>query len=75
MILLSYNCRGVTSQAKKLALRDLVLSLKADVVMLQENLGDGDVVVECLTKLFPRWNFHALDANGRSGGVATGYDT
>ena len=75
MIFLSYNCRGVSSEAKKLALRDPVWSLKLDVIMMQETMGAGDILVESMSKLFPDWKFYALDANGHSRGVIMGFDT
>ena len=73
MIFISYNCRGLASQPKKLALRELVRVHSPDVLMLQETLGKGEEVIGLLTKLLPGWLFQTLDANGRNGGVVTGY--
>ena len=41
--------------------------------MLQETLGKGEEIVALLSKLMPGWLFQALDADGRSGGLVTGY--
>ena len=73
MIFLSYNCRGLASQPKKLVLRELVKAYNPDVILMQETLGQGGEVKGSLSKIFPGWIFHALDANGRSGGVASRY--
>ena len=73
MILLSYNCRGLASQPKKLALRDLIRTYNPEILMLQETLGKGEDIIALLSKMLPGWLFQALDANGRSGGVVTSY--
>ena len=73
MIFLSVNCRGLASQSKKLAFRELVRSQNLDIILLQETLGKGDEVINSISKLLPDWVFHALDSVGRSGGVITGF--
>eukprot|EP00253_Pinus_taeda_P019452 PITA_19452 len=75
MIILSYNCRGLASQPKKLALKELVRSNKPDIIFLQETLGKGEEVTGCLNKILPDWSFHVLDSNGHSGGVALGFNS
>lgn len=72
MIISSWNCRGLASKPKKLALRELVLNSKSDVILLQETLGKGEEVVSMLKGLLPGWVFSALDAEGHSGGLAVG---
>lgn len=74
MIILSYNCRGLASLPKKLALKELVRSNKPDIILLQETLGKGEEVTGCLVKLLPGWSFHVIDANEHSGGVALGFN-
>ena len=73
MNLLSFNCRGLASQPKKLAFRNLISQYNLDILMLQETLGKGEEIIELLSKLMPGWLFQALDADGRSGGLVTGY--
>lgn len=68
MILLSYNCRGLASHPKKLALRDLIRQNNPDILMLQETLGKGEKIIDLLSKLLLGWVFQALDANGHFGG-------
>ena len=75
MIFLSFNCRGLASQPKKLAFRELIRSKNPDVIMLQETLGKGDEAINILSKMLPGWVFHALDAVGRSGEVVSGYNS
>ena len=72
MIILSYNCRGLASQPKKLALRELMKSYDPDVLMLQETLGLGVEVVGTLSRMFIGWGFHALDAHEISGRLVLG---
>ncbi len=73
MILSSWNCRGLASKPKKLALRDWILNSKADIVFLQETLGKGAEVEPSLKALLPGWIFTAIDSNGHSGGLAFGF--
>eukprot|EP00253_Pinus_taeda_P003525 PITA_03525 len=73
MICLSWNCRGLASKPKKLALKELVQQYNPDLLMLQETLGLSSEVVTSLCSLFPGWQFQALDSFGHSGGVAIGF--
>ena len=47
-------------------------SYEPKVLMLQETLGMGEEVVRTLYRIFLGWTFQALDAQGRSGGLAMG---
>jgi len=69
---LSFNCRGLASPQKKLALKRLSICEPCDIIFLQENLGPSNHIVEVLLSIMPRWNFQAMDAVGRSGGLALG---
>src|SRR5271168_1047525 len=73
MILSSWNCRGLASKPKKLALRDWLLNSKSDILFLQETLGKGSEVESMLKSLLPGWNFSAIDSSGHSGGLAIGF--
>ena len=73
MILLSFNCRGLASQPKKLAFRNLISQYNPDILMLQETLGKGEEIIAFLSKSMPGWLFRAIDADGRSGGLVTGF--
>lgn len=72
MKILSFNCRGFASNSKKLALKRLLLSLTLDIIFLQETLCQADPLTKILHTWFPNWTFQALDASGRSGGLAIG---
>jgi len=72
MKILSFNCRGFASLAKKLALRRLLLSSQMDIIFLQETLCQAEPLIQSLSAWLPSWTFHALDAFGRSGGLAIG---
>eukprot|EP00253_Pinus_taeda_P016780 PITA_16780 len=72
MKILSFNCRGFASNAKKLALKRLLLSHSLDIILLQETLCQAEPLTKILNAWFPNWTFQALDASGRSGGLAIG---
>ena len=71
MKILCFNCRGLTIPSKKLSLKRLVDVLVHDVLLLQETMGNSDVVVGFLKYLLPYWDFHVIDVNGRSQGLAS----
>lgn len=73
MILTSWNCRGLASKPKKLALKDWIVNSKADVILLQETLGKVVDIETMLKALLPGWSFSAMDAFGHSGGLAIGF--
>jgi len=72
MKILSFNCRGFASLAKKLALKRLLLSSMLDIIFLQETLCQAKPLTKFLNAWLPNWTFQALDASGRSGGLAIG---
>lgn len=73
MICLSWNCRGLASKPKKLALKELVMSSSPNIVLLQETLGKSLDVEMALSSLLPGWQFFAADSVGHSGGLAIGF--
>jgi hypothetical protein len=70
---LVFQLSWVGEPIKKIVLRRLVDLNSPDVIMLQETLGVSETVVKALESLFPGWMFAAVDARGRSGGLATGW--
>eukprot|EP00253_Pinus_taeda_P002268 PITA_02268 len=70
MICLSWNCRGLASKPKKLALKELISRYNPDLVFLQETLGRAVEIEPVLCSLLPGWSFVALDAERHSGGFA-----
>ena len=73
MILISYNCRGLASPHKKSSLKRMITLLSPQIILLQETMGSRDLVKEALESWLPGWAFEAVDAAGRSGGVAIGW--
>jgi len=71
---LSFNCRGLASASKKLALRRLIEVEPIDIILLQETLGMVDHISQSLHSMIQRWTFVALDVARRSGGLAIGYN-
>eukprot|EP00253_Pinus_taeda_P008242 PITA_08242 len=72
MKVLSFNCRGFASSPEKLALRRLLSISQPDIILLQETLCPADTLIQSFKSWMPYWTFHAIDALGRSGGLAIG---
>jgi len=73
MKIMSFNCRGLAGPNKKSAFRRVLTLEHPDVILLQETLGVGDVIKDCLESWLPGWTFITLDVKGRSGGLAIGW--
>ena len=73
MIFMSLNCRGLASKPIKLAIRRLVEEQHIDVVFLQESMGNGVLFVEEMESILKGWTFLSLDAQGKSGGLLSGW--
>ena len=70
MKIIPFNYRGLANPDKKLALCRLLHSTPYDVIFLQETLDSAKHITSTLLAICPGWTFQALDARGRSGGVA-----
>jgi exonuclease III len=75
MKIMSFNCRGLAGALKKPALKRVVTTEHPDVLLLQETMGVGDEIKTSLELLLPGWVFTTVDALGRSGGLATGWNS
>jgi len=75
MKVMSFNCRGLAGPKKKSALKRVLTLEHPDVILLQETLGDGDIIKDRLESWLSGWSFVTLDARGRSGGLAVGWKT
>jgi len=73
MKIMSFNCRGLAGPHKKSAFRRVLTLEHPDVILLQETLGVGEVIKNCLESWMPGWSFLTLDVKGRSGGLAVGW--
>jgi len=75
MKIMSFNCRGLAGPLKRPALRRVIDIDHPDVLLLQETLGEMGEVKSKLEGMLPGWVFVCLDVRGRSGGLATGWNT
>lgn len=71
---LSFNCRGLASTRKKLALKRLVSYFGPDIIILQVTTSPGDMVREVLSRMFLGLFFIKMDARERYGGIAMGFN-
>ena len=74
MKVLSFNYRGLAGPGKKSSFIRVFTLEHPDVILLQETLGVGEVIRERLESWLPGWSFVTLDARGRSGGLAVGWN-
>lgn len=72
MIWLSFNYRGLANPNKRLALKHLLHNSNCDILLLQETLGQSDIISKTLHSILPGWYFQGLDVVGRSRGLAMG---
>ena len=73
MILLSYNCSGLASPHNKSSIKRMITLLDPQIILLQETMGLSNKVKEALESWLPRWVFEAVDAVGKSRGLAIGW--
>ena len=73
MKILSFNCRRLAGPGKKPAFIRVLTLEHPDVILLQETMGEGEVIRERLESWLPGWSFVTVDARGRSGGLAVGW--
>ena len=64
MKVLSFNCRGLAGPGKKSAFIRVLTLEHPDVILLQETIGEGEVIRERLEIWLPRWSFVTVDARG-----------
>eukprot|EP01018_Ginkgo_biloba_P003768 Gb_15009 [translate_table: standard] len=65
--------RVLGGQAKKFTLKRMIDLEKPEVIFVQENVSKGEILLRELKKLLFGWDFFALDANGCSKGLITGW--
>jgi exonuclease III len=75
MIFLSFNARGIGGPQKKLSLKRLLLSLKPDILFLQETMCSGEDAIKIVSQWLKNWSFSAVDAEGLSGGLLSGWSS
>ena len=70
MKILSLNRRGLESPSKKLALKRLVQLHNPHILLLQETVGQEEVIGTFLINPFMHMKFISEDARGYSRGIA-----
>jgi ribonuclease HI/exonuclease III len=74
MIITSWNCRGMGSKKKEEALKDILKSSKASILLLQETKMSQQDVLRTLSKAWKGSQGVAGNARGASGGICTLWD-
>jgi ribonuclease HI/exonuclease III len=74
MIITSWNCRGMGSKKKEDALKDILKSSKASILLLQETKMSQQDVLRTLSKVWKGSQGVAENARGASGGICTLWD-
>ena len=71
MLVLSLNARGMGGKIKQCSLRSLFLSIRPDMILLQETMCSTYPTLHAFSKLLPNWEFYAISASGLLGGLLT----
>jgi exonuclease III len=74
MIITSWNCRGMGSKKKEEALKDILKSSKASILLLQETKMSQQDVLKTLSNVWKGSQGVVGDARGASGGICTLWD-
>ena len=74
MRILTLNVHGLGSLAKQKNLCHLFVSLSPDVVLFQETMTSSYPTLFAFSKLCPGWEYCALNSNGLSGGILSGWN-
>jgi exonuclease III len=61
MKFLSFNCRGVASPSKKYSMKRMVESIRPNLILFQETMGEDEEIVRLLESLFKQWIFLGVD--------------
>ena len=69
MCIFTLNVRGLGGLAKQKILHDLFVSLSPDVVLFQETMTSSYPALFAFSKLYPGWDFCALNSKGLSGEI------
>lgn len=67
--------QGLGEPAQKSAINRMVAMYDPQIILLQETMGASDSVKKALESWLSGWNFEAVDAIGKSGGLAIGWLT
>jgi ribonuclease HI/exonuclease III len=75
MIITSWNCRGMGSKKKEEALKDILKSSEASILLLQETKMGQQEVLRTLSKVWKGCQGVAGNSRGASGGICTLWDS
>lgn len=67
---ISFNCIGLDSHPKNLALKQLFMANMLDVILLQEILSAIMEIEDVLRGMISNWEFFSIYAIGRSRGIS-----
>ena len=74
MNILSINIRGLGSNLKFLALKDLFFSSPYMMILIQETMHDRQDTISFFRRMHPSWYTAVMEAVGLSGGLAVLWD-
>ena len=74
MLILSLNVRDLGGKTKQCNLHTLFLSVRPDMILLQETTCSSFPALHAFSKLLPSWEFCAISASGLSRGLLTAWD-
>jgi len=72
--IISMNIRGLRADLKFFALKDLFLSAKPKIILVQETMHNKQESISYFKKMFPSWFMVASKAKGLLGGLAVMWD-
>jgi exonuclease III len=75
MKIISWNIRGLNGRSKQKLLRDLILTEKPDIVMLQETKCTSEDIDRLLPYCWKQGVAASIDAIGTAGGLAILWNT
>ena len=71
---ISWNCRGLGSNLKEEALKDIVRLYSLEIVLIQETKMEDFVLLRDSKAFWKKCQGKAISARGASGGIATFWD-
>lgn len=72
--ILSMNIRGLGADPKFLALKNLFVSSKSKMLLIQGTMHDSSQTISYFRRMLPTWHMVASNAVGMSGGLAVLWD-
>ena len=72
---ISWNCRGLGSNQKEEALKDIIRINKPDILLIQETKMEDSILYQVGHALWKKGPGIAISSKGASGGIATFWDS